>query len=157
MRAVLVACVVLGALALPRVAVGQAPALFGTWTVNVAKSTFNPGPPPFRRQTCTIEPWDGRVKVSYDIVGTRGGVVHLEWTGQFDGRDYAVQGSDEVLTSAYSPVDDRTYDVVIKADGAVTATAKVELSPDGKTITTVTTGRNALGLESSTTTVFERQ
>lgn len=156
-RAALAGAIVCGALVLPPALAAQAPALFGTWTVNLERSTFTTNPPPFKRETCTIEPWEGGVRVSYDIVGTRGGITHVEWTGRFDGRDYPVQGVDDVLTNAYRQLDDRTYDVVIKADGAVAATARVAISPDGQTITTVTTGRNAQGEETRSTAVFDRQ
>jgi hypothetical protein len=129
----------------------------GTWTLNLARSTYDPGPPPYRRSTFTIEPWEDGVKVTYDMVHVRGGITHLEWTGQFDGRDYPVQGVEEYITYAYNRIDDRTYDVVLKVDGAVAAISRVTLSPDGQRITTVTDGITALGYKVSTTTVFDRK
>lgn len=108
--------------------------------------------------TCKIEPWEDGVKVTYDVVRTRGGISHLEWSGKFDGRDYAVRGIDDnVVTNAYSRIDDRTYAVVQKVDGEVAATARTAISPDGKTITTITPGKNAQGQYVTTTTVFEKQ
>src|SRR5688572_3919152 len=82
----------------------QVPAAWiGTWTLNVAKSTYDPGPPPYKRATYTIEPWNDGLKVTYEMVHPRGGLTHLEWVGKLDGRDYRVQGIDEVLTYAYRP------------------------------------------------------
>jgi hypothetical protein len=130
---------------------------FGVWKLNLAKSTYNPGPPPYRSVACKIEPWDDGFKVTYDIVHPRGGTTHLEWTGKLDGQDYAVQGADEVVTNAYRQIDERTYEVVVKFDGTIAATTRMALSPDGRTITTVTPGRNARGEDISTTTVYERQ
>ena len=97
------------------------------------------------------------MKVSYDVVGTRGGVIHLEWTGKFDGQDYPVQGADYVLTNAYTRIDARTYAVVIKVDGGQVATARTAVSSDGQTLTTVTTERNAEGQEIQSTVVYEKQ
>jgi hypothetical protein len=97
------------------------------------------------------------MKVTYDMVGVRGGITHLEWTGRLDGHDYPLQGVDDVLTNSYTRIDDRTYDIVLKADGVKAATARVSISPDGRTLTTVTTSRNAGGRSVSTTTVYERQ
>jgi hypothetical protein len=47
--------------------------------------------------------------------------------------------------------------VILKIDGRVAAKSRVTLSPDGHTMTTVTTGRNAQGAEVTTTTVYEKQ
>jgi len=90
------------------------------------------------------------------MVGTRGGVTHMEWTGKLDGKDYPVQGVDYVLTNAYTPVDDHHYQIVIKVDGEIVATANVAVSADGKTLMTVTTEKNALGQTNTTTAVYER-
>lgn len=142
---------------MPRMAAGQGPEWHGTWTLDLAKSTYDPGPPPYKRARFTIEPGeDGAVRVVYDMVRVRGGVTHLEWTGKFDGNDYPVQGVEELVTYSYRRVDDRTYDVVTRLDGSITAVSRVTLSADANTITTVTEGRNAQGRPVTTTTVYER-
>lgn len=147
-----------GAMLLPRTAAAQdyAPWL-GTWSLNLARSSYDPGPPPYRRSTFTIALSGEGVTVVYDMVHVRGGITHLEWTGQFDARDYPVQGVEEYITYAYNRIDDRTYDIVVKLDGSVAATSRVVLSPDGRTITTITNGTNALGYKVSSTTVFDKQ
>jgi len=153
-RTILVVALMTGVLTRPCALAGQAQAgveapWLGTWKLNLAKSAFTPGPPPFRRGTCKIEPWEDGVKVTYDLVRTRGGITHLEWSGKFDGRDYPIQGIDDyVVTNAYSRIDDRTYEVVQKVDGERASTARMAISPDGTTITTVTP---------TTTTVYDRQ
>ena len=91
------------------------------------------------------------------MVGIRGGVTHMEWTGKFDGKDYPVQGVDYVLTNAYTRLDEQSYQIVIKVDGAVAATAKVVVSSDGKMLTTSTVEKNARGESVTTTTVYDRQ
>ena len=144
-------------LVLPRGGRAQVPsAWFGTWTLNLDKSVYDPGPPPYKRATYRIEPSGDGVKVVYDMVHRRGGVTHLEWTGNLDGHDYTVQGVEEFVTNAYRALGDREWEVMLKIDGRVAARSKVTLSPDGKTITTVTDGRNAQGAEVTTTTVYER-
>jgi hypothetical protein len=129
---------------------------FGTWNVNVAKSTYAE-PPPYKRMTCRIEPWEEGVRVTYDMVRTRGGITHLEWTGRFDGRDYPVQGVDYVLTNAYNRIDDRTYEVIQKVDGQVTAIARATIAHDSSSITTTTRGKDARGQEVTTTVVYEKR
>jgi hypothetical protein len=130
---------------------------FGSWRLNLERSTYRPGPAPYRRATYRIEPHANGIRVIYDLVRPRGGVTHLEWTGQFDGRDYPVQGVDEFVTYAYQRIDDRTYEVITKVDGRPAATSRAVLSADGRSITTTTAGRDSRGVDVTTVTVYERQ
>ena len=140
-------------------------ALTGTWKLNLAKSTYEAGPPNYKRSTCRIESLPDALnaglnvglKVTYDTVGIRGGITHIEWVGQLDGKDYPMEGVDEVLTNAYTRIDERTYDVVVKADGVKAATARIVIAPDGKTLTSITSTRNASGQILKTTAVYDRQ
>jgi hypothetical protein len=152
-RAFLLAMMIGGVFALPAPSPGQAqPSWFGTWRLNLDKSTYSPGPPPFKRATRRIAPAGDDITIIDEMVRSRGGVAHLEWTGKFDGKDYPVQGVEVVLTNAYRRVDDRTYDLIQKIDGEVVATSRLTMSPDGNTVITVNASKTA-----SATTVYERQ
>jgi hypothetical protein len=130
---------------------------FGTWTFNPSKSTGTVDEP-FKKGTLKIEPWGDSMRITYELFRERGGLTHLEWTGQFDGRDYALQGVDQYsVTNAYRPLDDRTYEIVQKVDGAISTTATITRSQDDKTLTTTTRGRNALGENVTTTSVYEKR
>jgi hypothetical protein len=135
--------------------------LAGTWKLNLAKSTYEAGPPPYKRSICRIEsrPDDlnAGLKVTYDMIGIRGGITHIEWVGKLDGKDYPIEGVDDVLTNAYTRIDEHTYDVVVKADGVKAATARIVIAPDGKTLTSITSTRNAQGQILKTTAVYDRQ
>jgi hypothetical protein len=155
-RTTLAIGMIVGGLALPWGLAGQTSDIwFGTWKFNPAKSSFNPGPPLFKRLTCQIEGGEDGLKVTYDVVYPRGGVTHLEWTGKDDGKDYPVEGVDYVLTNAFTRVDDRTFDVVVKVDGKAAAMGRIAISPDGRTITT--TDKSVTDTKVSTTTVLDRQ
>ncbi len=130
--------------------------LSGTWRVNIAESRFA-ADPPYRRMTCTIQEWEDGLKVIYDIVGTRGGVTHWEWTGRLDGKDYALQGVEVVVTNAYSRIDERTYTILVKEDGRSTTTSKIAISPDGWVMTVTSTTPNAQGQHVVNTVVYDRQ
>ena len=117
----------------------------GTWKLSKPDARY-------KRVITRIEPWEDGIRVTYDMVGTRGGVTHMEWTGKFDGKDYPVEGLDYVLTNAYKLLDDHSYEIVIKVEGSVAATAHVNVSPDGKTLTTVTSQKSG-----TTTTVYDKQ
>ena len=103
-----------------------------------------------------IEPWEDGLRVIYDMVGTRGGIAHVEWNGRFDGHDYPIQGVDYAGTNAYSRIDERTYSIVTKRDGELPVAVRVTVSSDRKTLTAVTMGRNAQGQNVNTTAVYDR-
>jgi hypothetical protein len=155
-RAILLTAMMIAGLATPRTAAAQDAEWHGTWRLNLERSTYDPGPPPYTRASFTIAPHQDGVRVTYDMVRPRGGITHLEWDGRFDGRDYPVQGVEEYVTYAYHRIDNRTYDVVTKLDGRPVAASRTTLSADGRTITTVTEGTNAQGLKVTTITVYER-
>ena len=154
-RRILLWTVLTALLASPAAAQTYEPWL-GEWRLNIEKSTYNPGPPPYTRATFRIEPWMDGVRVIYDMVRPRGGVIHMEWDGRFDGQEYPVQGLEEHVTYAYTRIDDRTYDIVARMDGRVAASSRTAVSPDGRTITTITVGRDAQGREAKTVTVYEK-
>jgi len=81
----------------------------------------------------------------------------MEWVGKLDGKDYPIQGIDTVLTNAYTQIDERTFEVVVKSDGAMAATAGITISQDGRTLTSVTSARNSAGQTLKTTTVYDKQ
>lgn len=136
-------------------AAGQADLWTGTWHLDLAESTY-PGGSPYKRGTWTIERSGDRVTMIYDLVGVRGGVTHMEWTGRFDGRPYALQGPDAPVTYAYTQVDAFTLDLEVRVDGVPNVRGRVVLAPDGRTLTATTTGRTAAG-EVTTTTVYKRR
>lgn len=132
------------------------PEWLGEWRLNVEGSQYVPGPPPYRRGRMKVDVIGDQVRFAYDLVLPRGGTQHMEWTGRFDGQDYMVQGVDDYVTYAYTPEGERTYTVVTKVDGRTIAVSKVEMSADGRTLTTTTGGRNPRGQEIVNTTVYEK-
>lgn len=145
-------------LVLSAVAFGQPQApWFGTWEQELKPPASRFEATPYKKVTTRIEPWEDGLKVTYDMVKTRGGITHVEWTGRFDGRDYPVQGVDYYLTNAYRILDTRSYAIDIKVDGRLAATATAVVSPDGKTLTVTTVERRGRGAESPTTAVYRRR
>ena len=128
----------------------QAPWI-GTWKLDPVRSTA--ASDRYKRVITRIEPWEDGLKVTYEMVGTRGGVSHLEWTGKIDGKDYPVEGIDSVLTNAYTLLGDRSYRIVVKVEGIMGETAVVEVSADGKTLTSTTTRKGGV----TTLSVYQRQ
>jgi hypothetical protein len=142
----------------PSASAAQTPSSwFGSWSLNVERSTYDPGPPPYKRATYTIEPWgDDGMKVIYEMVHPRGGVTHLEWQGRIDGKDYPLQGIDAFVTYAYTLVSPGIYETVVKMGGRAAAKSMIAVSADGKTMTTTTKGVDSAGRPVTTITVYER-
>ena len=127
----------------------------GTWKLNEAKSKISPGAP--KNTMVVIAAAGDSVKVTVDGVGADGKPAHNEWTGKFDGKDYAITGDPVSDMRAYKPVDDHTLALTEKKGGKITNTGRVVVSADGK-IRTVTASRtDTNGKKMSTTFVYDKQ
>src|SRR4051812_43724477 len=81
--------------------------MVGTWKLNPAKSTYDPGPA-VRSNTIKIERWENGLKAIQDGIDATGKATHVEASLKFDGKDYARKGVPEPnATRAYRRVDDR--------------------------------------------------
>ena len=128
----------------------------GSWKVNVAKSKYSPGPAP-KAQTVKYEATGDNMKITVDGTDTTGKPIHNEWTGKFDGKDYAVKGDPDTDMRAYRRIDDYTTEIVAKKAGKVTTTTKSVYSKDGKTRTSTATGTDPRGQKVDNTIVYEKQ
>ena len=84
-------------------------------------------------------------------------MIHAEFSGKFDGKDYLVKGNLVEDTWAYKRIDDFTYEFVSKKAGKVTTTSHMVISRDGKTRTLTTTGTDGEGHKVNNTAVYEKQ
>ena len=129
----------------------------GTWKLNLAKSKYDPGPPPMS-ETRVYEAWetDG-VKATHTRVQADGTRATFGFSAHYDGKDYKYTGSPDYDTIALKRVDANTTDATLKKGGKVVQTAKVVVSSDGKTRTVTTTGVNAKGQKINDVLVFDKQ
>ena len=135
----------------------QQNSMLGTWRLNVAKSTYSPGPGP-RSQTVRNEAAPGGgMKAVVDGVDAAGKPIHNEITTMFDGKEAVYQGAAQPTTRAYTRIDDRTIQWVQKVNGKVTTTTRSTVSADGKTRTNTTTGADEQGRQVKNVVVYERQ
>jgi hypothetical protein len=127
----------------------------GTWKLNEAKSKLGAGLP--KNTTVIYEAAGDQVKATVEGVDGQGKATHNEWTGKFDGKDYAVTGDPNSDMRSYKIVNDRTMDLTVKKDGKVTMSGKIVLSADGKSRTLTVSGTDASGKKISTTAVYDKQ
>jgi hypothetical protein len=128
----------------------------GNWKLNLAKSKYDPGPPPKGPNFVKIEAMEGGLKLTIDGVNAAGNPTHSEWSGKFDGKDNPVKGDPSRDTAALKKIDDYTLEVVNKKDGKVTTTNRQVYSRDGKTRTVTTTGTNVKGIKVNNVVVYEK-
>ena len=97
----------------------QAPkGLEGTWTLNTAKSKFNPGPPP-KSMKVVYAPAGESIKITVDVSWGAGESQRWEMAGKYDGKDYPVTGNPAADTASFKRVDDQTGESTFKKDGEV--------------------------------------
>ena len=132
-----------------------ADAMMGTWKLNEAKSKLAAGAT--RNHTVVYAMAGDMVKITVDGKDKDGKATHNEWTGKFDGKDYAVTGDPSSDTRAYTKVDANTLSMTIKKGGKVTMTGKIAVSADGKTRTVTTSGMDSMGMKTESMGVYDKQ
>lgn len=143
------------ALCLLAVAVCFANSNMGTWKLNEAKSTYPPGAG--KNHMVVYEAAGDQVKITVDGVDGAGKPTHHEWTGKFDGKDYAVTGDPTADARSYKEVDANTLEMTVRKDGKVTVTGRIVVSADGKTRTITLSGTDAEGKKVTSSAVYDRQ
>lgn len=121
-------------------------AWIGAWTLNLAQSSYDPANLAPKSQTTKISASGDRFTVISDGVNAQGQKTHDETIYQFDGQEHDVKGAEDPKTTRiYTAVDDHHYTYSTKVNGLITTTSRVAVTPDGKTRTITTTGRDAEG------------
>jgi len=126
----------------------------GTWKLNEAKSKIPAGAT--KNHTVVYEAAGDSIKVIVDGTDASGAAAHNEWTGKFDGKDYAVTGDPTADTRAYTKVGARTLNMTIKKGGKVTVTGRIIVTANGKSRTVTTSGTDANGKKFKTTAVYDK-
>lgn len=127
----------------------------GTWKLNEAKSKVPAGAG--KNETVVYTAEGDNYKCVVDGVDGAGKPAHNEWTGKFDGKDYALAGDPNADTRSIQKVDDRHYKLTNKKDGKAVVTGTIMFSEDGKMRTVSTHGTNAQGKKVNTTYVYDKQ
>ena len=131
-------------------------AVIGTWVLNLAKSTYDPGPAP-KSATRTYSMSGTMVKsvvVSVDAAGksTTGG-----YTAAYDGKDYPLTGNATADMISLKRVNGNTVDASLTKGGKEMSHSHRVTAMDGKTMTITTTGTGAKGEKINNVTVFDRK
>ena len=140
----------------PRPSAAQANPFVGTWVLNVAKSTFTPGPAP-KSQTGIYEVVGAGVRVNSTGVDGQGKPISTRYTANFDGKDYPVTGNADYDAIVLRRVDANTIEFTRKRAGKVVQTGTNVVSKDGKTRTITVDGTNAQGQTVHNVSVYDKK
>lgn len=149
---------VLGLLSQARVALAQGEVRIGTWELNLAKSTFSPGPPP-RKQTITFRSAGPHWTALLQGVDASGKPINPDMNNlaiTFDGKDHPTASID-YDTTVWKRLRGNTYEVIRKRAGKIVLTSMNEISGDGNTMTITTKGVNANGQAVHNVRVYDKQ
>jgi len=127
----------------------------GTWKLNEAKSKLIPGEG--KNTTVVYEAADDQVKVTIDGTDKDGKPTHNEWTGKFDGKDYAVTGDPKSDMRSYKKIDSNTLKFTAKKDGKTTITGRIVVAADGKSRMVTAHGADEQGKESKEKAAYDKQ
>jgi hypothetical protein len=127
----------------------------GTWKLNEGKSKIAAGQP--KNSTVVYTAEGDNVKVGIDGTDAKGQTFHSDWTGKFDGKDYALTGDSATDMRSYKVVDDHTLLTISKKGGKETFSARIVVSADGKTRTVTVSGMDASGAKITSTQTYDKQ
>jgi len=140
------------------------PSFSGTWVLNQDQSMFEPltTRPDHRIVTLAVK----GSELTHDTETKRTRFIEVEpfqevstlkvsYTAKFDGREYPVPNN-AIAKVRLKRVNATTFERMATA-GSASETATWTVSRDGKTLTVVTKGVDALGMAYSSTQVFDKQ
>lgn len=142
-------------LSCPTVARAQTDPAVGNWKLNLAKSKFAPGTTPTNLRV-VIEAAGQGVKVTSTTLRANGKTIVVHYTAYLDGKDYPVTGSPDYDTVSLKR-NGVTVEGTRKKDGKVVQTYQRVVSPDRKTMTVATTGKDASGQTLNSVAIFDRR
>ena len=130
--------------------------LAGTWELNLEKSKYSPGPPP-KSQTRTYEVTGQQEKMIAKGIDAQGNPTLVQFTANFDGKDYPYTGTPSADTISMTPVDASTVNWTTKKAGKVMLTGTRVISKDGKVMTISGKGTDAKGQPFEIIYVFDKR
>jgi hypothetical protein len=127
----------------------------GTWVLNPAKSTYDPGPP-LKSQRRSVEGAGDGQRLRNETVTADGMHALVGYTAKFDGKDYPVTGSPYGDAVALERLDSRTVKATVKKGGTLVLTDTRVVSSDGKVLTITQVGMSLTGEPVHNVLVYDR-
>ena len=128
----------------------------GTWKLNLAKSTFSPGPAP-KSQTRTYAESPQGMALTVKTTAADGKDSTTNLTFKEDGKPYPVSGNPDFDMVSVTRVDALTIRSTQTKAGATVGNAVRTVSKDGKTLTFSQKGTHADGGKYDDVSVYDKQ
>jgi hypothetical protein len=146
------------AAALPQAGFAQSGGLLGTWKLIPERSTFQPGPAPYRSMTLHFSATERGLKNDAMGIDADGRPIEGTYMIVADGKFYPVTGMSEFDSSSYTPVSDTTTVYVRRKLGTTVVAGSRVLSRNGETLFFREKTVDEQGIETARATlVFEKQ
>jgi hypothetical protein len=133
-----------------------ADSVVGTWKLNLAKSTFSPGPGPKSQTRSYAETAQG-LTLSIKTTTADGKETTATLSFKDDGKPYAVSGNPDYDMVAVTRVDASTVHSTQTKAGVAVGSGVRTVSKDGKTLTFAQKGTHAGGGKYDNVLVYDRQ
>ena len=131
--------------------------IVGSWKLDVAKSTYKPGPAP-KSTTIVVAPEGKGIKVAVDAVNADGSPLKWGFTTVRDGKQEAPVTGNPMFDTVTASRDSATAGTnVYKKAGKVVMTTKVAIAADNKSMTVTTTGTDPKGQAVNNVAHYVRQ
>ena len=130
--------------------------VYGTWELNVTKSTYSPGPAP-KSSTRTYTAVENGYTFASKGVDAAGKAVAASYTAHFDGKYHPMTGSATVDSIMVKRIDANTTESTQKKGAKVVIHTRRVISKDGKTMTSTGTGTDAAGKAYKNVEVFDKK
>jgi hypothetical protein len=128
----------------------------GTWKLNLAKSTFSPGPGPKSQTRIYAESAQG-MTVIVKTTAADGKDSTTNLTFKEDGKPYPASGSPDFDMVSVTRADALTIHSTQMKAGAIVGNAVRSVSKDGKTLTFAQKGTHAGGGKFDDVSVYDKQ
>jgi hypothetical protein len=130
--------------------------VLGTWHLNLAKSRYDPGPPP-KSQTRIYREDNGGVKAVVITVHKNGNSDTVYYPANYDGKEHAVSGSPDTDGILMKRVDEYTAESVLTHAGNTIGTARRTVYRDGQTMTITFKGPGESGQAVNNKAYYEKE
>jgi len=154
-KKVAVVCAVVCAALMLSVAAKASDPQTGTWKFNAGKSLYSPGPAA-KSITLTIWAEEKSVKVHSEGIDGAGKATKVDFTANFDGKDYPATGIAAGDMVSVERVNANTLRVTMKKDGQAIMTVTSVVSADGKTRTSTFAGKDNEGHDVKNVVVYDK-
>jgi hypothetical protein len=141
---------------LPQIGFAQTNPVVGMWKLNLANSTFNPGPPP-RSQTAIVQTEGQGLKITLEGIDAQGNPAKAVIVNFNDGKSHPVTGFRAYDAQSDKVITDSTAWLIRTKAGKVVQTLVSEVSADGKTWTVTVAGVTPNGQQLYNVLVREKQ